>query len=311
MIRFLKQEMIDRAKWDNCIDNAINGSLNSQSWFLDIVSPGWCALIENDYEKVFPLTVRSRAGNAYIMQPYFTQQLGLFYTTPPTPEKIKEFLNSIPAKFRYIDINLNTSNRIEGDNRFSNMTNFELDLAFEYSELSSLYQENLKRNLKKARLNKLTLIKAVKPEDMISLFRENKGQDLLHLKSAQYQLIQQISNQSLKSGAGNIWGVRDGSNQLIAAALWVKSHQKAVFLFSALSQSGKKLHAMPWLIDSFINEHAGNALILDFEGSNDTGLARFYRSFGAKEVFYQRYRLNTLPILSGFALKLWRILRRG
>lgn len=311
MIRFLKHDTIDRVKWDNCIDNAINGNLNSHSWFLDIVNPGWCALIENDYENVFPLSVRSRAGFAYIMQPYFTQQLGLFSKTKLTPEKVTEFLNSIPSGFRYIDFNLNSSNRIEGDERLNDMSNFELDLSPEYAEISSHYQINLQRNLKKARLNKFTLTKLVKPEDMISLFRENKGQDLLHLKSEQYQLIQQIANQSLKTGAGKIWGVHDEFNQLIAAALWVHSHQKAIFLFSALSQSGKKLNAMPWLIDSFISEHARNALVLDFEGSNDPGLARFYRSFGAKEVFYQRYRLNTLPFLSGFALKLWRIFRQG
>ncbi len=52
---------------------------------------------------------------------------------------------------------------------------------------------------------------------------------------------------------------------------------------------------MPFLIDSFIRQNAGKNITLDFEGSNDLNLARFYKSFGSKECAYQQVKINRLP----------------
>jgi hypothetical protein len=184
-----------------------------------------------------------------------------------------------------------------------------LDLICEYTDLVNGYQNNLQRNLKKAAQNKLTISKHVRPEEIISLFRANKGQQLTHLDSNQYAIIQRIAYESMNKGIGEIWGAYDEFNQLAAAILWVTSHQKSVFLFSALSETGKKLNAMPWLIDAFIKQNAGKALTLDFEGSNIEGLARFYSSFGAKKIIYQRYKYDALPSYLRLSLKIWRLSR--
>jgi len=170
--------MIDTSRWDDCIDNAVNGNLNARSWYLDIVCPGWCALVENDYEKVFPLPVFSRAGIKYCMQPYFTQQLGLFYRSLSSGQDLQNFLDQIPAEFRYIDICLNTSNRITSGSAVKEMINLELDLISDYGKIASSYQNNLQRNLKKANGNKLTVSQNLRPEEVIDLFRINKGQEL-------------------------------------------------------------------------------------------------------------------------------------
>ncbi len=302
--------MINKSRWDDCIGNAVNGNLCAYSWYLDIVSPGWCALVEGDYENVFPLTVSSKAGIKYIIQPYFTQQLGLFSRSFSPETKLTEFLKSIPSDYKYIDINLNTTNPVSPSGNVSDMTNLELDLKNEYDEIAHDYQSNLKRNLKKASQNKLSILKNVRPEELISLFRANKGQDLKHLNDKQYLLIQRIAYESIQKGLGEIWGAFDEFNQLVAGILWVNSHQKSIFLFSALSETGRNLNAMPWLIDTFIRQNAGKSLTLDFEGSNDEGLARFYSSFGAGKVIYQRYVKNTLPVFFRIALTTWRLIRR-
>lgn len=309
MIHFLQHEMIDKSRWDDCISHAVNGNLSAWSWYLDIVCPDWCALVENEYEMVFPLTSFTRAGIKYLMQPYFTQQLGLFYSTLSSEKILNDFLESIPKEFRYIDINLNTSNRIELAGHATDMTNLELDLISDYDKIAYGYQSNLKRNLKKASQQKLSMAKHIRPEEIISLFRNNKGQELKHLSDKQYDLIQRIAYECIYKGIGEIWGAYDEFNQLVAGVLWVTSHQKSVFLFSALSGDGKQLNAMPWLIDSFIRENAGKPMTLDFEGSNNAGLARFYSSFGAKRVIYQSYECNYLPMLHRIALKIWRISR--
>lgn len=310
MIHFLQHKMIDKSQWDNCIRNAANGNLNAFSWYLDIVSPDWCALVEGHYENVFPLPVSSRAGIKYIMQPYFTQQLGLFSRSISSKTKLTEFLNCIPSGYKYIDINLNTSNHLQLSGHTAAMINLELDLKSDYSKIAFGYQNNLQRNLRKAFQNKLSIVKNVSPELLISLFRANKGQDLKHLNDNNYFLMRRIAYESIQKGLGEIWGAFDEFNQLVAGILWVNSHQKSIFLFSALSETGKKLNAMPWLIDAFIRQNAGKSQILDFEGSNDDGLARFYSSFGAQKIIYQRYVRNSLPTAFRIVLKLWRLCRR-
>ncbi len=309
MIQFLQHEMIDKVRWDQSIACAVNGNLNACSWFLDIVSPGWCALVDKNYENVFPLPVSSKAGIGYIMQPYFTQQLGLFSRSLPTEDMVREFLTNIPATYRFIDINLNTSNTLVSGKNIHSNTNLELDLQPGYAEIASGYHSNLQRNLKKAQQNKLTLIKHVNPDELISLFRMYKGQQLVHLKDPQYKLIQQVAEQSLQNGTGQVWGVTDTVSHLLAAVLWVTCHGKAIFLFSAVTDQGRKQHAMPWLIDIFIREHAGNPLTLDFEGSNDESLARFYSNFGARKIIYQRYKYNRLPMVIRMAFSSWKLVR--
>lgn len=190
------------------------------------------------------------------------------------------------------------------------MINFEMDLISDYGKIASAYQNNLQRNIAKASKNKLSVSKHIRPEEIIELFKAGKGLELKHLDDTHYSLIKRIAYESIHKGIGEAWGIYDEYNQLVAGVLWVTSNQKTIFLFSAVSAEGKKLHAMPFLIDSFIRENAGKPFTLDFEGSNDGGLARFYGSFGAKRVIYQRYINNSLPLIYRIALRLWRLIRK-
>ena len=58
---------------------------------------------------------------------------------------------------------------------------------------------------------------------------------------------------------------------------------------------GKTIGASHALIDAFIKDHAGQDLILDFEGSDIRNLAFFYSSFGATEELYPALKINKLP----------------
>jgi len=64
---------------------------------------------------------------------------------------------------------------------------------------------------------------------------------------------------------------------------------------------------MPFLIDSFIKGHSETKKIFDFEGSNDTNLARFYKSFGSIVVHYPHVFYNELP---WYLSIVWKLKRR-
>lgn len=163
MIRYYRHSEIDKSRWDNCIKASPAGIAYAASWYLDLVSPGWEALIEDDYAAVFPLTSRRKYGFNYLFQPFFTQQAGLFVQDEFIhAEKTKLFLESIPSKFKLIEINLNTSNQIEsfGDFNISKRRTHHLSLKKSIDELRKNYSDNLKRNLKKQNFQ----IKKLNPE---------------------------------------------------------------------------------------------------------------------------------------------------
>lgn len=299
MIHYLNREEIDDKKWDDCIARSFNGNLYGHCWFLDVVAGEWGALVEGDYEQVFPLPHRRKFGIAYIYQPFFTQQLGLYSQSALSTEILGGVLDAIPRSMKRIEINLNIHNKAD-ELRYPVMhqLNHELDLIHAYDRIRESYSDNLKRNLKKAEKAGFTIMKNPRPETIVKLFREHRGGMIRHLREEHYHRLLQIVYHATYKGMADIRGVFDERNQLVAGAFFIRSHKKAIFLFSGLSEEGREQAAMPFLIDSYIRENAGRHLTLDFDGSNDPNLARFYKSFGSKEMTYQRVVISRLPLLA-------------
>ncbi len=297
MIQYISNENIDRGKWDESISRSFNGIVYAYSWYLDIVSPKWDALVKDDYKSVMPLTWRKKYGVSYLFQPFFTQQLGVFSSEKSDADLVKQFIEAIPKRFSFVEINLNTFNNFNFANQaVKNNLTHELDLIESYEFLVKNYSDNLKRNLKKAVNNKLQAVLTNQPEPVIKLFRENRGAGISKLKENDYQVLIRLINQAIQRGKAQIINVLNHNNKLCAGAFFVESNNKAIFLFSGLSEEGKEAGAMPFLLDSFISQNAGKNITLDFEGSNDENLARFYKSFGSKECVYQQLKINRLPL---------------
>ena len=49
------------------------------------------------------------------------------------------------------------------------------------------------------------------------------------------------------------------------------------------------------ILDHGIGKYADTGLILDFEGSEIKGIARFFAGFGASPVYYNTLKINRLP----------------
>ena len=297
MIRYLKHNEIDKKKWDSSMDQSENTLIYAYSWYLDIVSPSWCALMEDDYSCVMPLTGNKKYGIDYLFPPYFTQQLGVFSKNKLTQQQIENFLNAIPPQYKFIEANLNTKNTFDLSGfRLKKNTNIELNLNHSYETLRKKFSEDTKRNIKKAEKHAVQLKKSVSASDIISIFRKNTGKKINNLTEKNYKVLSTLINTCLRKGHGEIWGAFS-QEKLCAGVVWLTKGDRAIFLFSATNQEAKKTGAMFFLIDKFIQEHAGQKMILDFEGSNLPGLARFYKGFGSEEYVYLQIRKNNLPKL--------------
>jgi len=296
MIKHHRAHEIDRERWDECIRKSFNGIIYAYSWYLDIVCPSWEALIEGDYKIVMPLSTGKKMGLRYLYPPYFVQQLGVFSVDKLTAEAVIDFLKAIPKEFKYAEINLNTFNNVSGTefNFISNLTH-ELDLIGSYEASRMAYTDNTKRNVKKSEQNNLDFVENPSREAIITLFRKGRGADVKNLKEQEYDVLRRLLQALDARGRLHTRGVLDANGELIAGAFFVDSNSKVIFLFSGLSELGKTMGAMFFLIDRFIAANSNKNLVLDFEGSNDPKLSRFYKGFGAKECVYLQARINKLP----------------
>ena len=296
MIKYLQHEEINKEKWDDCINLSPQGLVYALSWYLDAVHPGWEALVENDYEAVFPITSGKKFGINYLYQPFFNQKLGAFSRNPGEYINIDLFLEAIPERFRYADINLNRANRITGkDFQVDMNTNIELDLSENPETIRNNYSENAIRNLKKFNGENIILNEGKDSDFLIRMFRLNMGRTLPKIRDIHYSGLKKVMDTAFDKGTGRMLVAKSQKDKFLAGAFFITYRNRAVFLFSANTEEGREKRAMYGIIDRFIAENAGKKLILDFEGSNNQDLARFYKGFGGRNFDYPGLRINRLP----------------
>lgn len=294
MITYLTQESIDKERWDDCIAHATNGMVYAWSWYLDIVHPGWDALVEMEgcnYLSVMPITWKKKYLIPYLCQPFFVQQLGVFSRRQMTAETTASFLKAIPKKYLLVEIRLNEQNPLpDGFQGVKSHRNHLLDLNHDYSFLLSHYHENNKRNLKKSLNNNLRLVPLTDAKVIIDLFRSDRGASISHWGDGEYARLEDLTMKAISSSNAFILGVQSSQNEkIICGAVFFVSHRRITYLFSGNSECGKSFHAMTFLLDAVVREYASHPMVLDFEGSDNEDLARFYHGFGSVPVYYPSF----------------------
>jgi hypothetical protein len=297
-MQYIHHKNIDIQKWDNCIDHSVNRIIYAYSWYLDIVCDQWDGLIQGDYESVMPLPFKYKYGFRYIYPPLFCQQLGVFSIHVISQDLVNEFLNAIPNENKLVELNLNVSNAFLIHNyQTKSNSNYEINLGNPYEAIYSFFSDNLKRNIKKAGKSGLTITSDVSFEEVLLLFKKYNAKNFGRVSNYFYSSMQNIVNKVSKKDKAKICtiGAKDHHNKLRAGTIWMITNDRAIYFFSAYDGYAKEVGAMHFLLNHFIQQHAGKKMILDFEGSNQASLARFYKSFGSKERVYLFVKRNNLP----------------
>jgi len=263
------------------------------SWYLDQLSPGWEALILDDYRAVMPLPVKQKWGIPYLIRPAFCQQLGVFAYSSIDNALIEEFIGNIPSKFKWINMPLNEGNNIENlpISKESGI-NYLLSLAPTYDSLRAGFVQNTKRNRAKAAEKKII---AEYSEDISALVNLKLQHAFSSLNQSHMKFLNNIFERSKPSGDAKIICVMDEDEKMMAGALFILFRNRWIYLLSTSSSKGKENRAMFAVIDKFIHDHAGSEEFLDFEGSMIPELARFFAGFGALPLYYPILKSNHLP----------------
>ncbi len=291
-ITYLKNSKIDKTKWDSCVDNSTNSLIYGMSWYLDIVCENWDALILNDYKAVMPLPWKSKWGVKYIYHPFFTQQLGVFFTKELKIDT-KHFINAIPKHFVKYELSLNHYNSsISG--KTSTKINYLLSLNKPYNSILLAYDGKCRRNVKLSKKEDVVISTNVTVDALLNFKRANMEHSIA---DKHYMVIGKLLHFLSENKIAKIVGAFNTENKLLGVAAFVFYKKRIIYLFSVSNPLGKKKRVMYRIMDYVIEENSNKNIFLDFEGSMIDGIARFFKGFGAEIETYFRVNKSRIPFI--------------
>lgn len=298
MIRHLERSAIDTAKWDACIRASAQGQVFALSWYLDTCAPGWSALVLDDYAAVFPLSIRTKVGIRYAVQPFFTRHFGLYVREGDFTQLTADFFKAIPGNIRYFDFCLHAAHTT-GPEGFTTTEkrHQQLSLTSDYSVLRDRYNENCARSVRKAEKAGLQLLHNYDPAEVTRLFRMHTGEKELGFSEENFTTLATLMHTAVAHTPTLCLGVSDATGQIVAGGFFMESHGRILYLKGFSTPEGRKTGAMHFLFDQLIRSKAGSDSSLDFGGSNDEGVSRFYKGFGSVDCLYLHLHRNRLPRL--------------
>jgi len=298
-ISYVQHENIDKEKWDRCIENAANGLIYARSYFLDIMSKNWGALVMNDYEAVMPLTWNRKFGIFYLRQPAFTQQLGIFGNFSINNDVAEEFINKALELFSFAEINLNFAN--EYKRAAAIRCNLILSLNRPFIEIENNFRKDF---VKKIKDNNLIFEVSDEAEKAILLFKQTYSKKL-HTSESGYENLIQLCLVLTNKGQLLVRKVSSQDGKLLAIAIFFKDKKRIYYILSTTLPEGRKLDANYFLLYHLIKEFSEQNLIFDFEGSEIPSINFFFRKFGAIEQPYPFVRINQLPVWKKWIKKIY------
>ena len=280
-ITHYKHHEINLQKWDACIQNASNSLVYAESWYLDMVSPNWEALILDDYEYVMPLPVKKKYGFSFLIQPPLTQQLGVFSKHIIEENIIINFIKKIP--YRSYHLNLNEQNIYHKGVKLPNLL---LHLNKDYETLFSAYSTNTKRNIKKCKSFNMNIKKDLSSNEFLEFYHSVEK----NYPTESETQINKLIEESYKKEKITLYGAYNLNNELISALVLLHSPQRIIYLLPVSNKEGKDTLAMFGIVDTIIQNYQNHDLIFDFEGSKIKGVASFYEGFGAEIGYYNEIK---------------------
>lgn len=282
MIRKIVHKNIDRKKYQNCIQNAINYRIYAEDWYLDIVTEGkWDCLVLGDYEAIMPLPFKRKLGIKYIMQPLFCQQLGVFSPNFLDENKFKQFENKL-SKNPVGSYHFNEENTKDFKPIGSIKVNHLLNLNRDYSILHNNFKKDRKKDIR--RIEKMDVIivndldKVEFTNELISKYPDFKE---FYLSTIFNNLIDELVQRNQV-----IFYKLLIDNVLVSTAFLIKSKKSTILMFSSRDKSNLYKGSFAFLLNQFIKDNANTDMVLDFEGSMLKNIASFNESFGAEIAEY-------------------------
>lgn len=283
MIRWINKQDMDLEKYNACIENSEQSLLYAYSWYLDIVCTDWMVMVYKDYEAVMPIPFRKKYVLKYVYPPFWMLQLGIFNQSKKEVERL--FINELLGKFRFVELRLNSRNKMVSSNYIETKYFQELNLSSDHEKILSDYQSDRKKDLRKADKFELKTKWDDSPEVLIQLFKNNVGRRTPEIKDNDYQNLLKLIQTCIEKSSGQILSVYK-EEALVASAFFLKHKDTVTILCSSTDFENRNNGANTFLIDQAIQKYSQSFSVFNFGGSSMTSVAQYFKSFGTSTVRY-------------------------
>lgn len=300
-----------------CEDESLHIPLFQQHWWMEAVCAGkqWDVLLAHDKNGVvqaaLPYLIGSKLGFRYIIQPQLTQYNGIWYHYPKdglTENQRLLFENQAATniiaqlkKLRLTYYQQNFSPTITNWLPFY-WTGYHQTTRYTYQlpdirDTEALFQQFCKKGRQQPIKNllpktKATPLSACEFADFQQLCRKISNQRNLLSRD----LIVNTCEAALQRKQGLCLGLDSNDGERMAALFIPYDKQCAYYLISALKPQFRNTGAMETLIWIAIQRLSTVTHCFDFEGSMDSGIEQFYRSFGSQQIpFFQISKCMVFP----------------
>ncbi|MFT5165606.1 MAG: hypothetical protein ACI8P3_000834 [Saprospiraceae bacterium] len=297
-IQLIPHKEIDKTKWNSCVHYATNGNIFGYKWYLDTVAKEWDGLVEGDYESVMPLFITEK--QELLEQPKLLREAGIYSIHLLSQKRTMAFLEAIPGQYSDVLLQLNEGIQLAEDSDYevTQLKNYQLVLLDAYETIVDKYAPSLRSQRKSPDRKQMLPSSNVKPEKIAQLFKDNSPATIENEMS--FHTYQRIMYNALHRGWGATFGVTDLDKHLLSAAFFIYGQGRVMQLVTATSPKGKTLGAYEYLMDNFMQSHAGRPMVLDFNTPNEDP-----ERFGAKANYFLRLEKGS-KITQSIAKKSWK-----
>jgi hypothetical protein len=298
-LRYLSGEQ--HRLWDDLVEASPQGSLFCRSWWLNLSAPDARVLGYFDRGRLMagiPLFFKKRLGVKCCTMPRLTQTWGVVIE-PIEGNRVHQITRQMeiltifarhlareqvflqrfhPAIANFLPFQWLGFRQVS---RVTYVIEHLCDLDRVWAEM----RENQRREIRKAEKRGIVVGPCTPEVVAQNLAKTYTRQGLQTPMEA--GLLRRIHDAAQENGAGNCFAARDLYGRVHAAAMLVWDRKRAYYLAgggdSALRTSG----ATALLLWRMMQFGSGRSAVFDFEGSQIPAVERFFRAFGASQVWYQ------------------------
>jgi hypothetical protein len=309
----LKAEIIDRKDldtkaWDLLVSQSQQGSIFSQTWYIDTLLGDWKSIHvfdDGQLTAVMPLNLQSKYLMKQTRQPVLARYWGLIARENIIPKyKRYNYEESIlKSVFEALPDNL-----MRFDHYFHPNFDFPLPFLWNGYELHSRYTYiiDLKKSLDeiesgyaRGRNSRIPFqVKLTKDlQSHLQLFKLNEDAGKKILDKQEIQKFERLVRKGIDLEKAEILEIHSEKFGYEGSAVLFRDITTTHFFSSLLHPSQRSNKAMPRLTKECIRHSHGKSDFFDFKGSVMPGIEYFFRSFGATLTPYLHISRSKWPAI--------------
>jgi hypothetical protein len=284
-MEFIERKNIDLEKWNRRIQVSDIESVFCYSWYLDAVAENWGGLVSDvDYSTILPVPYSTKLGIKKFYQAPFTREYAIF----GNDFSWEDAFGFLCKKLKHFHFRNQESGLLPG----------ELERCHQYilleTRMVEKFHTNAKRLIKKGKEH-FTFSLIDEPKFLIQLFKDTVAHKIDSIGEGDLKALLRLMEASKGTGQGEMIGVFNQANDLVAGGFFLKDKSRITYLKGASADEAKKLGAMFSLFDFAFNYYMNDYNYFDFGGSDVENVATFYKKFGAEDRKYYDYQMDLTP----------------